>query len=336
MKLKIAMVGVGLLVVGYFVGPVPNEPHYATTLPEVPQEATRLEAAIQKREAAHHLKPGNGAQLVWYNKQTRVKTEFALVYLHGFSASHHEGFPLHRQLAEQFGCNLYLARLQAHGIDTTDALFRFSAEGYYQSALHALAVGRAIGHKVVLVSTSTGSTVALKLAAEFPWIHALVNLSPNVRINDPFAFLLNDPWGVQLAKMTMGGNYRRINGGPEYALYWNDYYRVESLAQLQELVETTMTPETFDRVNQPVFNGFYYESEEAQDPVVKVSAIRWMHEMLATPDSQKVAHAFPQAKSHVLASPIKSKDPKGVQKVVEMFLKEVIGMKPIAKGANTN
>lgn len=335
MKLKIATATIGLMLVGYFAGPKPAEPQYPTSLPEVSENAQLLEAQVASREARHQLKPGNQAQIVWYNNETRARTEYALVYLHGFSASHHEGFPLHRRLAEQYGCNLYLARLQAHGIDTTDALVDFSAEGYYRSALHALAVGRAIGQKVILVSTSTGCTVALQLAADFPWIHALVNLSPNVKINDPFAFLLNDPWGVQLAKMTMGGNYRRIDGGPEYARYWNDYYRIESLAELQELVETTMTSETFRRVNQPVFNGFYYASEEAQDPVVKVSAIHWMHELLATPDSQKVARAFPEAQSHVLASPIKSKDAEGVIKAVEAFLEEVVGLKPVSTHPNT-
>lgn len=330
MKLKIAAAAIGLLVVGYFVGPQPTEPKYPIALPGVPQDAHLLEAHITTREARHQLKAGNEAQIVWYNNETRAKTEYALVYLHGFSASHHEGFPLHRRLAEKYGCNLYLARLEAHGIDTTDALIDFSAEGYYKSALYALAVGRAIGEKVIIVSTSTGCTAALQLASDFPWIHALVNLSPNVRINDPFAFLLNDPWGIQLAKIAMGGDFRKIDGGPEYARYWYDYYRTESLAELQELVETTMTPKTFGRINQPVFNGFYYADEDAQDPVVKVSAIRWMHELLATPDSLKVARAFADAQNHVLASPIKSKDAEGVLKAVEVFIEEVIGVKPVA------
>ena len=49
-----------------------------------------------------------------------------------------------------------------------------------------------------------GGTLALKLAAEFPEIAGLVLLSPNISINDPNAWLLNNPWGLQIARMIKG------------------------------------------------------------------------------------------------------------------------------------
>ena len=51
--------------------------------------------------------------------------------------------------------------------------------------------------------------MALVLAAEYPQeTFAIINMSPNIAINDPAAFLLNDPWGLQIARTVMGGNYR--------------------------------------------------------------------------------------------------------------------------------
>jgi len=317
------------LAVIYFSGPRPQSPEYSTVLPELPVEPDLLDSIVARIEARHLLKPGNEARIHWANDSAKTKTEYALVYLHGFSASHHEGFPLHVNLAEKYGCNLFLSRLHDHGIDTTESLLLFNAQKFYDSARLALAIGSQIGEKVILLSTSTGGTAALKLAAEFPQIHALINLSPNVRINDPFAFLLNNPWGLQIANIVLGDQYRYVDGGPEYAKYWNTKYRNEAIVELQELIETTMIPETFERVTQPVFNGFYFASDTAQDKVVKVESIRWMHGLLATPDDQKVLHPFATPGDHVLASPIKSKDVEAVEQAVRRFMEDVLGMKPV-------
>lgn len=320
------------MAIGYFLGPRPATPEYDTDLPSIPASPDSIEYFVSRMESQHTLKPGNQARIYWADDSSKAITEYALVYLHGFSASHHEGYPVHLNLAKRFGCNLYLSRLHDHGIDTTEALLRFNAEKFYESAQMALQVGTRLGEKVILVSTSTGGTAAIKLAADFPEVHALINLSPNVRINDPFAFLLNDPWGLQLANLTMGGPYRYIDGSEEYAKYWNTKYRNEALVDLQELIETTMVPNTFEKVVQPVFNGFYYASDTAQDNVVKVESIRWMHNMLATPEDQKVLHAFATPENHVLASPIKSKDIVVVEKTVSKFMEEVLHIKPVIEG----
>lgn len=329
MKIKLVLGALVILMGAYFLGPKPETPMFEQNLPTVSESPEALEQFIADKERRHHLKPGTEAKIIWVDDSLRNQTEYSLVYLHGFSASHHEGFPLHRNLARAFGCNLYLARLHQHGIDTTDALYHFSAEGFYRSALEALAIGQRIGQKVILVSTSTGCTAALKMASEHPQVHALINLSPNVRINDPFAFLLNDPWGSEMAHLAMGGDFRYVDGGPEYAKYWNDKYRTEALVELQQLIETTMTRETFEQITQPVFNGYYFKDDENQDPVVKVSAIRWMHELLSTPDSLKREYAFADAGNHVLASPIKSNDVEGVEAVIQKFMIQVIGMKVV-------
>ncbi len=109
----------------YFLGPVPKRPVYSTAMPTAPAGAAELEAFVAQGEAAHKLKPGNEAEIVW-NDSTRAKTPYAVVYLHGFSASKMEGDPVHRRFARTFGCNLYLSRLADHGIDTTEALYYFS------------------------------------------------------------------------------------------------------------------------------------------------------------------------------------------------------------------
>ncbi|HEU5146549.1 MAG TPA: alpha/beta hydrolase [Chryseosolibacter sp.] len=314
------------LIALYFVGPRPDRPLFSKTFPSVPASADSLEGYVSQCESKHRLKPENDARIVWFDS-THRKTEYAVVYLHGFSASRKEGDPVHRQFAETFGCNLYLARLADHGIDTTDALYYFSADRAWESAKQALAIGQQLGDKVIIMSTSTGGTLALMLAAEYPdKVDALINLSPNIAINDPAAFILNDPWGIHIARMVLGGDTRNTGADAETSKYWNGEYRIESLVQLEELLESAMTPETFQRVHQPSLTLYYYKSEEEQDPQVKVSAMLEMHADLATPDSLKVAKAMPDAGAHVIGSSITSADVHGVSLEIEKFAMEKLHM----------
>lgn len=306
----------------YFLGPQPEEPVFNSVLPKIPETASALEQFVADKEAQHNLKPGNEAEIIW-NDTTKTKTAYAVLYLHGFSASKREGDPVHKQFARAFNCNLYLARLADHGIDTTETLLLFTADRVWESAKEALAIAKQLGEKVIIMGTSTGSTLALKLAATYPEdVHALIHLSPNVAINNGAAFLLNDPWGLYIARAVMGGKYRVTDATEEHARYWNKQYRLEALTELQELIEETMIPETFNRIVQPSLTLYYYKDETSQDPEVKVSAMLAMHEQLGTPAGQKEAIAIPDAGAHVIGSSMTSKDVPAVYAAIEKFAVE--------------
>ena len=86
----------------YLAGPRPAKPAYSTVLPEVPSEALALEQYIRDQEAQHAIKPNNEARIVWANDSLRTPTEYALVYLHGFSASQMEGDPVSESTARSW------------------------------------------------------------------------------------------------------------------------------------------------------------------------------------------------------------------------------------------
>ena len=116
----IIVIILGSLSVIYVLGPKPEPPVYDPRLPELPSDPGALEARIAGTEALRKVKPDNQARIVWFDTLHR-KTPYAVVYLHGFSASQEEGDPVHEQFARTFGCNLYLARLAEHGIDTSES-----------------------------------------------------------------------------------------------------------------------------------------------------------------------------------------------------------------------
>jgi esterase/lipase len=324
-----------LLILGvYALGPMPSRPAYDLSMPSVPEAAQSLEKYVADQESKHKLKPDNEARIVWADS-TKQKTKYAVVYLHGFSASQMEGDPVHRRFAKEFGCNMYLSRLSDHGVDTTESLLYFTADRAWNSAKEALAIGNAIGEKVILMSTSTGGTLALKLAAEYPdRVYGLINLSPNIEINNPAAFLLNNPWGLQIARMVMDGKYRVTGANEEKSKFWNGKYRLESVVELQELVESSMTDETFHRVKQPSLTLYYYKNENEQDPEVKVSAMLRMNNELGTPDSLKEEKSIPTAEAHVIGGSLVSHDVESVYKEMRQFAVSKLGLQPNALAAN--
>ena len=316
-----------LLIVVYFLGPQPSPPKLSLDMPAIPSEPAALEKYIRDHEAQHKLKPGNEARIDWLNDSLKEKTEYAVVYLHGFSASQEEGNPVHTDFAKKFGCNLYLARLEDHGVDTTDPLANVTADRLWNSAKEAYAIGKQLGKKVILLSTSTGGTLALKLCAEYPEIAANIMLSPNIAINDGNAWMLNNHWGLQIAQLVEGKNRTVDDTTAIYAKYWNNRYSTKSLVQLEELIEQTMKESTFRKVKQPSLLLYYYKDKKHQDKVVKVSAMKRMFNQLATPENLKRQVAVPNAGNHVIGSHIKSKDLQTVQSECEKFAREILQLK---------
>src|SRR5678816_3965126 len=158
--LKILGIFLGLLVIIYLLGPKPKKPDFSKLhAVQYSIDLHQLEENINRSESELPVKKDNQARIIWATPY--AKTPYSIVYLHGNGASQEEGDPMHEALAHRYGCNLYLSRLKGHGLITEDPMLNMDAAEWMQSALDAIAVGKAIGDKVILVSCSTGSTLGL-------------------------------------------------------------------------------------------------------------------------------------------------------------------------------
>jgi pimeloyl-ACP methyl ester carboxylesterase len=322
---------VGVLVLVYAFGPKPEKPNLMARIFKMESNLKNLETQVAENERnTQGLRPDNEARIVWADTTKKEKTPFSVVYLPGFSASQFEGEPMHRDFAKRYGCNLFLARLQGHGIESKDNLIDFTAESYFESAEKAIAIGKELGEKVIIISSSTGGTLSLLAASQDPDIHALIMYSPNIAIADKAAKLLNKPWGLKIAKMVHNNSdYHEFDPKDVDIFtkkYWTWRYRIEALVQLENLLDYGMNDETFAKVKCPVFSGYYYEDEKNQDPVVSVAAIQDMMKKLGTPIAQRYEKAFPKAKAHVIACKLRSKQFEDIQAETFKFAEEILHM----------
>ncbi|MCP9200726.1 alpha/beta hydrolase [Gramella sp. GC03-9] len=310
-----------ILIIGYVSGPVPQEPVYSYDLPELPSDFQQLDNFIVQKEKELPVREDNQARIKWYDSN-REKTEYSIVYLHGFAGSYMDGYPVNQIIADTLKANLYLSRWAGHGLKPPHSLDNFSPENAWESAREALAIGNRIGEKTIILSTSTGGTLATKLAASYPEkVYALINLSPNFEDDQPGTFILNSPWGYDIANIVSFGENKKIDHEQDIARkYWDTIYPSRALVDLQLLVESTMLPAVFKEVTCPVLTLYYHKNFIEEDQHVEVDFFRDVHELLSTPDSTNVLKPLETPGTHFIGSDIKSKDTQVVVREIINFL----------------
>ncbi|MFN8344448.1 MAG: alpha/beta hydrolase [Spirosomataceae bacterium] len=317
----IALIG---LVFVYFAGPRSDKAMFDPALPAVASDVVQLEKDIKSSEAKFSLKPDNEARIIWADTAKKQKTRYSIVYIHGFGATWAEGDPVHKQLAQKYGCNLYLARLYDAGVKDPDAFEKLTPENFMAGAKHALAVGKALGDSVILIGCSAGGLLSAYLASEHSEIKALMLYSPCFKVNG--LSLATGPWGKQLLAQ-LGGTHRDITHyAPDRANYWLTRYHTNGIMTLQQTMDAIVRPEVFAKIKIPVFMAYYYKDEENQDKVVSVEEMLKAFDELGTPASLKRKVALPNTGDHVIASHFTSKDLGGVFRESDRFLREASGL----------
>ena len=290
------------------------------------QSIKNIESIIHNKEISNkNIKPNNQAKIIWSESYKEKKSPIAFVYLHGFGASGREGEPIVSKLSKKYNANVYVSRLKEHGISRENSFKNLTPENYLETAKEALLIGKLIGEKVILVSTSTGGSLSLKLASEDSSIAGLIMYSPFIDLKNPaFKMIVTQEGKAGFIKMNKGSEIIKQTRPEEEAKYWSTLYHIDGYEALIKMIIKTMTQETFLKVKIPAFVGYYYKNEEEQDQVVSVSAILKMFDGLGTSANEKVKKAFPEAGNHVIGCDLRSKDWQSVYNETVAFIDDVI------------
>jgi esterase/lipase len=321
-----------LAAITYYLGPKPKFKPMRTEDVVIPNKVNALDSLVAAHEAMYKIRPNNEARIIWANKNKK-KTEYSVVYLHGLSASHMEGDPVHREFAARYGYNLFLTRLVGHGIDS-NAFIGMTPDSLYDSAVEAIEIGKKLGNKVILMSCSTGSTLSIMLAKKYPEIHSFIMYSPNIDIKDPMSYLITEQWGSELTTLVWGSDYNHIEYSPEAAKYWYASYHKDGAIATKRMIKDNMITENFKLITQPLFMGYYNKSDEEQDNVVSIPRMLEFYDEISTPDSLKRKVNFVNADGHVICSSLSNKDVETVKVETYKFAEEVLGLKPVGIGNN--
>lgn len=267
------------------------------------------------------LKPGVAAGVVWAAPSSQTQTSISLVYLHGYTASRGEIYPAPDRIAAALGANLFYARLAGHGCDP-DGHRTATLDDWVNDGLEALAIGRALGKRTVVMATSTGGALAAWLALGPAGVHgdASIFVSPNFTVRNRSSEVLLWPRKEWLLKVLVGS---RIGFRPQNELqerFWDCNHHSHSLIPMMELVNRARACE-FRRWPTPVL-GVY----DPADPVVDERVTERL--LSKIPEDRVTLHrwkAAPGDHRHVLAGDALS--PGGTQRMVELcvaFVRRVL------------
>lgn len=221
------------------------------------------------------VRPGNEERLV---RAAPGKTEYAILFIHGFGASRAEGEAVFDQLGRELGANVYYARLRGHGANAEDhASVEFG--DYLNTVEDAMAMMPQLGEKIIVGGSSTGALLAAYLAARHPeTVYATIMSSPLFEFKDPKSAAFTLPGGMLLIN-TLFGEVRDANWSsdpekrkqPGYEDYWlvTQYY--SALRPLGELREYIIRDHFIGAITRPSLLLYYYADEERQDQVVDVA-----------------------------------------------------------------
>ena len=198
-----------------------------------------LDLYLRQREAQHpNVRPDLAKTILWNDPGSRAATALSLVYIHGFSASRKDISPVVETLASRLRANAFFTRLAAHGSTSGAEFATVRAQDWLDDAREALAIGRRIGERVILIGTSTGALLATMAALEdnSPRVAALVLLSPNFGIRDWRAKFISGPLGRVLAQIIIGGEHSFRPDSRGHAEFWSSRYPSQAIVALMDLV----------------------------------------------------------------------------------------------------
>lgn len=250
---------------------------------------TDPDAYLARAEAAiPDIRPGLQKEIVWADPARKAKTSFAIVYIHGFSASKGEVRPLPDRVAGALGANLFYTRLAGHGRDGA-AMAEASVHDWIDDYAEAMAIGGMIGDKVVVIATSTGGSLATWAAGRPELsknVSALVLISPNYGVQAAGAEILTMPWGRQIAELAVGKERGFEPANEAQARLWTTRYPTRATLPMAALTKLAYGSPVED-IAIPALFIFSPNDKVVRPELTREIAGRWgaRHEVVAVETS---------------------------------------------------
>jgi pimeloyl-ACP methyl ester carboxylesterase len=238
---------------------------------------TDLDAYLAEAEAATpNLRPGLGREIVWAFPASKAKTPLSIVYIHGFSASKGEVRPLPDLVAQALGANLYYARLTGHGQDGA-AMAEATVNNWVNDYAEAMAIGRAIGERVIVIGTSTGGgliTWALTQPRLAENTAGTVLISPNYGVQAAGSEILTAPFGKQLADLVVGKERSFEPVNELHGSLWTPRYPTSALLPMAGLTALA-AKQPVETISVPAFFIYSKTDKVIRPELVEAIAARW-------------------------------------------------------------
>lgn len=235
-----------------------------------------LDAYFERAEARFDdITPGVQKRVIWAGAPGK-ETGWAVLYVHGFSATSEEIRPVPDKVAAALGANLIFTRLSGHG-RPGDAMAEGSVGAWMEDVAEGLAAARFAGRRTLVVATSTGATLMAAAAHDrrlMTDVAGMVLISPNFGINNSLAPLLTWP-GARFWLPPLAGARRSFEAlNDAHARYWTTEYPSVAVMPMAALVHHVRGMD-FGLVRVPALFMFSTDDQIVRPEVTQKIATAW-------------------------------------------------------------
>ncbi|MEM9582416.1 MAG: alpha/beta fold hydrolase [Pseudomonadota bacterium] len=214
-------------------------------------------------------------RVIWAG-EAGAQTDIALVNIHGYSATSEEIRPVPDDVAKALGANLFYARLSGHGRGAL-AMAEPVAGDWLEDAAEALAIGRQLGKEVIVLTTSTGGTIAA-IAATDPAlaeaVKGIIFVSPNFRIKNPTATILEWPLARTISTLVAGAERSFAPLNDAHQKYWTTLYPTVALIPMAAIVKYARDAD-YAQVNIPALFIFSDDDAVVDAETTRAISTKW-------------------------------------------------------------
>lgn len=221
------------------------------------------------------ITPGTEKRIIWAGAKGE-QTDNAIIYLHGFSGTSEEIRPVPDLVAKALGANLFYTRYAGHGLGGP-RLAGPSVQDWIDDTAEALAIGRRIGKRVIVIATSTGGTLAAEAALQpqmTDGVAGIIFVSPNFGLR-PLAARLLTMGGVRTWGPVVAGDERCFDPvNDRQKTYWTTCYPTLALLPMAALAKHAGAAD-YGGVKVPALFLFSEADQVVSPQVTKRVAARW-------------------------------------------------------------
>ncbi|TDT71378.1 esterase/lipase [Hypnocyclicus thermotrophus] len=262
-----------------------------------------LDIYLKEKESIYDDIIKNTEKKIFWYKEHNKKTKYSIVYLHGFSATRQEVYPLANEIAKDLKANLFYTRYTGHG-RPGKYLGEAKKEDWKNDTTEAIEIGKEIGEKVIVISTSTGGTLVTWYAMESIKKNkdldniVYILISPNYKIKDKNSILLEIPIIRYLIVNFFIKEQSWQGHSDEENRYWTTRYPSKVLIEMSDLVKEVRNF-NFNKLKQP-----FFIIHSNNDDVVNTDIIDKKYNELGSKNKKLLIIPVKDYGKHVLAGDI--------------------------------
>ena len=187
----LAIIGFFVVWTGIAIFPILTVEKLPKNFPIVSNIPEDIDIYLQQKESEVSGIFPNAEKTIYWNNNTKDKTKYSIVFIHGFSTTGYQSKDFLEKLSTELDANLFITRLSGHGV-SYEGTKEMQIDNIMHDVSEAIIIGERIGENLILIGHSLGGALSMLAVDDeilSKKIDTLVLFAPGNSGFSPFALM---------------------------------------------------------------------------------------------------------------------------------------------------